>query len=315
MKNLRLNKSTLFKPIHLLSIFLILVLVCSGLGQRRKRIEISALMQPSSEANLYFQTEGKFGGGVVPRGSAQFVDPQNNVVAARELQLVVLDKAKFRNRRADYNAVGIGWKDHVYELGAPDDLIYPLMKFIQRNKFIIYTVPVAGFNRNFFTDNALRAFRRVEPLGMGYVAKEFLGTQYAELLEWTDFAETVPMSRNLQQQILSHIKTGPGVFTGDGSYVNADFHVNYKVFLEIEGGKRVVNVAGLPLRYFWFASKTGGGVKVDKLEVFRYPSEPLSQQDRSVMLFQTTAILRQFSKTNPKEFNRFLSEVEGLVRR
>jgi len=315
MKTLSRLKSTFLKPGHLLALLLTLALVCTGLGQGRKRIDISSMIQPSAEAGVYFRTQGQFGGGVVPRGAAQFLNPQKEVIDAKQLDLVVLDQAKFRNRRPDYNAVGIRWKGNVYELGVPDDLIYPVMKFVQRDKYIVYTLPVAGFDKKFFADNALRPFRKVDRLGMGYVAREFVGTPYAALLEWADFAETIPMSRKLQQQILSDIKAGPGVFTGVSSYVNSDFHVRYKVFLEIEKGKRVVNVGGLPLRYFWTDSSTTAGVRVNKLEVFRYPSESLGPQDLAVMFFQTTAIMRQFSKSNKPEFNRFLNEVEGLVKK
>ena len=274
------------------------------------------MIQPSSEARIYFSGHGRLGGGVVPRGSAEFIGPKNSVLNIKELQLVVFDKTKFRNSQTNYDAIGIRWKENIYELSAPDDLIYPLMRFIQRGSFIVYTVPVAGVDQKYFENNALRPYRKIPRLGQGYVAKEFLGTPYAALLEATDFADTKRIDPKLETSIVSMSNTGlgRGEFTGVGSYVNADFHVKYKVFLvESKNGKRVVNVGGLPLRYFWRAAREGRSVKVNRVEVFRFPTEPFSRQDQSVMFFQTAAILRQFHNSNRTEFNRFLREVQGLV--
>ena len=299
----------------LVSLLVIFLIVCSVSSQRRISIEMSGIIQPAPRAVSYFSGHGKLGGGVVPRGSVAFIGPRNSTVNVNELQLVVLDKSKLRNKRTDYNAIGIRWKENVYELSMPDDLVEPLMRFIQRDSFIVYTVPVAGADKQYFKQHALLPFRKVPRLGMGYVAKEFLGTPYAALLEATDFAQIKPLDRKLEKSIVSMSTTGlgRGDFSGVGSYVNADFHVKYKVFLVTERGKRVVNVGGLPLRYHWRAATSGRGVKVYKVEVFSFPTEPFSLQDRSVMFFQTTAILRQFFNGNKTEFTRFLREVRSLT--
>ena len=252
----------------------------------------------------------------MPRGSAEFIGPRNAILNVNELQLVVLDKNKLRNNRTDYDAIGIRYKENVYEIAMPDDLINPLMRFIQRGSFIVYTVPVAGGDNQYFAQQSLMKFRNVPRLGMGYVAKEFLGTPYAALLEATDFAKTQPLDRKFEKSIVSMSigGLGRGDFTGVGSYVNADFHVKYKVFLVTSRGKRVANVGGLPLRYHWRAAGKGRAVKVYKVEAFSFPTEPFSLQDRSVMFFQTTAILRQFQRANRTEFNRFLGEVRSLTK-
>jgi hypothetical protein len=300
----------------LLSLLIVFLIACSVFSQRRVPVEMSAIIQPSSEAPFYFSRHGRLGGGVVPRGSAEFIGPKNAVLSVNDLQLVVLDKNKLRNNRTDYDAIGIRYKENVYEISMPDDLVDPLMRFIQRGSFIIYTVPVAGGDSDYFAQQSLMKFRNVPRLGMGYVAKEFLGTPYAALLEATDFAKTQRLDRKLENQIVSRsiAGLGRGDFTGIGSYVNADFHVKYRVFLVTNRGKRVANVGGLPLRYHWRAANRGRAVKVYKVEAFTFPTEPFGLQDRSVMFFQTTAILRQFHNANRTEFNSFLREVRSLTK-
>ena len=298
----------------LASLLIVLLIVCAVFSQRRVPVQMSAIVDVSAEAPTYFRLHGRLGGGVVPRGSAEFIGPRNAILSVNDLQLVVLDKNKLRNNRTDYDAIGIRYKENVYEIAIPDDVVDPLMRFIQRGSFIVYTVPVAGGDNKYFSQHSLVKFRNVPQLGMGYVAKEFLGTPYAALLEATDFARTQRIDRKLENQIVSMsiAGLGRGDFTGIGSYVNADFHVRYKVFLVTNKGKRVANVGGLPLRYHWRAADKSRAVKVYKVESFSFPTEPFGLQDRSVMFFQTTAILRQFYNANRTEFNRFLREVRSL---
>jgi len=150
------------------------------------------------------------------------------------------------------------------------------------------------------------------------VAKEFKSKAHGELLEYTDlYTTTETMDRRLENQIMQEAVTGNGRLTESGSYVNADFHVKYKVFLEIANRKRIVDIGGLPLRYYWVKA-TDGSVRIRQVKVFTFPAdvgdrEARALQDRAVMFFQTAAVLRQFSRDNPPEFNRFLQELEQLI--
>src|ERR1700752_4015353 len=99
------------KSNRLLASFLVIfALIFSGFSQGRTRIRISRAMQPSAEAGLYFSGHGSLGGGVVPRGAAEFIGSKNSVLDIKELQLEVLDEKKFRNGRTDYDAIGISYK-------------------------------------------------------------------------------------------------------------------------------------------------------------------------------------------------------------
>ena len=293
-----------------LCILLVSLIVTNIAGQVRRKIEIAKVIQPtSSGARSYFPRQFRFGGGVVPRGSAEFFNPTGERIGASQLRFVVLDKAKLSNNRTDYGAIGIRWNGDVYQLSVPDDLIYPMMRFIERGSYIAYTIPVAGYNKAYFKRNAL-----VEG-GGGYVAKEF--EDIADFLGDVDLDfEVEQLREDLKAKIMRDVNTtrnGTLKKAYDmGSYVNADFHVKYQVYLEAKG-KKVVDVGGLPLRYYWNIARDGSAV-LDDVEVFRFPEEQFDTHDRAVLFFQTAAILRQLRQDNIVEFNRFLKEVESLVK-
>ena len=306
-----------FNRCRLISPLLLPLLVVSSAIARIRRIEISTYIHPgpaaSAAARAYFPGQGRLGGGVVPRGSADFLSPEKEKLRAGQLKLVILDRAKLRNNRPDYDAIGLQWNGNVYQLSTQDNLIYPLMKFIKRGSYIAYTIPVAGYNKDYFDNNHLVPFRNVGRLGMGYVAEEFKSTPHAGFLEYVDFARAeVITNYNLKARILRDVRRGNGQRAGIGSYVNADFHVTYQVFLDNVGGKKVADVGGLPLRYHWVAPKRGSAVVRD-VEVFKFPETEFDEQYRAVLFFQTAAILRQFMKDNRPEFDRFMKEVGDLV--
>jgi hypothetical protein len=292
----------------ILSLLLALLVVCDAAGQVRRRIEISRFVQPSrvgsAVAGRYFTRAFRFAGGVVPRGTAVFINPAGRRLGTRQLELVILDKSKLRNNRTDYDAIGIRWNGKIYQLAAQDDLIYPLMKFIQRGSYIAFTIPVVDFDENYFRENSL-----LSDGGVGYVAKEFLTPSHIELLQEIDLdTETQEMLPKETAGIMRAINRGNRQSAEMGTYVNADFHIAYQVFLANANGKNVVDVGGLPLRYSWSVARDGRAV-IDEVQVFTFPEDEFSLQDRAVMFFQTAAILRQFSQDNPREFNRFLREV------
>jgi hypothetical protein len=247
----------------------------------------------------------------VPWGTAEFLSPAGLKLGARQLQLVILDKAKLRNDQPDYDAIGIRWNGKIYKLSAQDDLIYPLMKFIQRGSYIAYTIPVVDFDEDYFQENALVS----DGLG-SYVAQEFASVTHAEFLSEVDLdTETEEIPADIKARIISEVNQGKEQASSRiGTYVNADFHVKYKVFLDIVNGDTTAEVGGLPLRYFWRVASNDSAI-IRNVQVFKFPEEKFDLQYRAILFFQTAAILRQFSLTNKREFNRFLKEVGVAVGR
>jgi hypothetical protein len=226
----------------------------------------------------------------------------------RDLKFVIVDRPKLSNNQADYDSIGIQWKDGNYKIGFQDDMVLPLMKFIDRRSPIAYTVPVAGFDEEYFEANGLVDF---SDRGFAYAAKEFSAESNLETLDSADFSLTVDLPTALAKQIIERtnnlmiVLPDPG-----GTYVNADFDVKYQVFLEDGGGKRVADVGGLPLRYYW-ESEPRKKVQIIEVSIFAFPDEPFGDQDRAVIFFQTAAILRQFKLNNPTEFSRFKRDLEA----
>lgn len=292
----------------LFSLLLVLLSVCNTAAGIR-RVEISHHIEPSSiAASTYFLSHGRYGGGIVPRGVAEFLSPTQVRLSARQLKLVILDKAKLRNDQPDYDSIGIQWNDDVYELSAQDDLIYPLMKFVQRGSYIAYTIP-DEIDAAYFRKNAL------VPTLVGYVAKEFNSAPHAGFLYNVDlWTETEEVPLELKDMIMKDVNKskGDGQLRNPGTYVNADFHVKYQVFLNNANGKRVADVGGLPLRYVWDVARNGSTI-VSDVEVFTFPEKEFDLQYRAVLFFQTAAILRQFSEDNKQEFDRFLKEVGEVM--
>lgn len=332
----------------ILSLLLVLLVVCNAVAGIR-RPQISRQFQPSRIASrTYFPLHGRYGGGVVPRGSADFLSPAKVTLGAGQLQLVILDKAKLRNDRPDYDAIGIRWKGNVYTLSTQDDLIYPLMKFVQRGSFIAYTMHEENDDddprRRVASQRAAKAYFQSQGLRLTlgglecymadcYVAKEFESDPHTEFLSEIDLKtkmERMPADADaikLSEMVMRDLKGGSGPLTGlapdpfndslvSASWVNADFHIKYSVFLDNVDGKNVADVGGLPLRYHWKSERKRDGTvetSVHKVDVFKFPEDEVSLQYRAVLFFQTAAILRQFSEENPLEFRRFLREVGTVM--
>lgn len=273
-------------------------------------VDIAISTNPSSTtARQYFINDYKFGGGVVPRGTAQFLSPTNQKLGAEQLELVILDEAKLRNNVSDYDAIGIRWQNNVYELTTQDDLIYPLMQFVQRGSYIAYTVPVLGIDKDYFEKSALMKRRG------DYVAKEFMRPAHTEFLTNIDLgSKYVDIPSDIEASIKNDINRENDIDTKRGTFVNADFHVNYQVYLGNDAnGKRVADVGGLPLVYLWKVSERGNAI-ITNVGGFAFPREEFDLQYRAVLFFQTAAILRQFKLHNRAEFDRFMNELAAVLR-
>lgn len=302
------------------SLVLILTIAFGAVAQVRRRIQVSKMINPSEVAGSYFSHDFKFGGGVVPRGAAEFVSPANTELSAQQLEFVILDQAKLGDDQTDYDAIGLRWQGETYKLAVPDDFVYPLMKFIQRNSYIVYTIPVTGSDKTYFDRNGLIPFKRVrlgEDVYMAYAALEFNSARQKEFLHRVDFAKTYQLSDATKGPIIDDIQRrvrgSNQPASALGTYVNADFHVKYHFYLTTTDGQNVVDSDGLPLRYAFFVATDGTAI-IDDIEVFAFPKTPYDFQDQAILFFQTTAILRQFHKDNPRAFNRFLAQVAAVRR-
>lgn len=304
----------------IVSLVLILTIAFGAIAQVRRRIQVSKMINPSEVAGTYFSSDFKFGGGVVPRGAAEFVSPDNTELSAQQLELVILDNAKLANNQTDYDAIGLRWQGETYKLAVPDDFVYPLMKFIQRNSYIVYTIPVTGTDNTYFGRNGLVPFRRVrlgEDVYMAYAALEFTAARQKEFLHGVDFAKTFKLSDATKAPIIDDIEgrvRGSNIPASQwGTYVNADFHVKYHFYMTTTDGQNVVDSDGLPLRYAFFVATDGTAI-IEDIEVFAFPKTPYDFQDQAILFFQATAILRQFHEHNPRAFNRFLAQVTAVTR-
>ena len=305
------------------SYFLLVTLLMSQLcfGGIRK-VEVSSFIVPSSvEArNNFVPIHARFACGVVPRGSAVFLSPSKVRLSANQIGLVILDKTKLKNDQMDLDVIGIQWNSENYELSVPDKLIYPLLKFIQREAYIAYTIPQLGIDTSYFQENLLikEDSEYAYDSSQGYVAREFNSPELIDFLRSVDISTDADDSlpSELKQSILKDVNKNPSWDALDieqyGSYVNADFHINYQVFLDNNGSKKTADVGGLPLRYHY--DLRGNNILViDEITMFNYPEEEFDLQYKAILFFQAAAILRQFYRDNRQEFNRFFKEIEGAV--
>jgi len=330
---------------RVVALVLVALLIVSSLaGQVRLNLEVSSFVNAATSvaAKGFFRGAFRFAGG--PRGNFRYAggvvpgkgkvdfwkgNPKEHAkIDSKELKFVVLDKEKLRNNSSDYDAIAIQWKGVNYLISTRDDMLIPSMKFLERNSDIAYTIPYGGFNAKYFKDNALEE-ARINPndfappteIKKGYVAKEFHApVDHLSLLEDADFAksEMFPWDDKadaLRDALIKNI-TIPEVFdpkADGGTYLNADYNVIYQAYFDDSSGKKVINVGGVPLRFFWEQSAyTGHKVEWD-VEKLAFPAVEFDKQDQTIMFFQTMAILKQIKDGNPTEFARFLKEVEADI--
>lgn len=307
----------------ILRFFLLLILACSVIGKIRG-IEMASFTQPTSKpAAAYFREEFRYGGGVVPMGTAEFLYQEKNQLDIHQLELIILDEGRLRSTQRSYNVIGIKWDDNIYQLTIRNDLIYPIMKFIQRRGYIAYTIPVAGVDQKFFDRNHLVPYKEID-LGpvkkLSYVAEEFSSPSHAEFLKNIDIDPSIrtgSMPSKLEKMIMDDINRGKSekdIGFPISSYVNADFHIKYKAFLVENKREKFIDVGGLPLRYGWSIAKDRSAI-IYGVKIFDCPTEQekYSLQYRAVLFFQTVAILRQFFWDSRQEFDRFLIEVSDSL--
>lgn len=256
-------------------------------------------------------------GGVVLDGQAEFyLDENKQMVSAADLALQVDERQK----------VYLTYRGVPYQLEAHAGVACPLGKFIIRNGLVLYTVP-PDVPKGLEDEQARRITKeglvRVRMSG-GFVAKEFENTNFVELLSGSDFAATVSLPKNINEELVQSINDalGKGRRLAEdlgpmGSYVNTDSQIVYKTYL-LAGTKRV-DIAGVPLRYDWDYA-TDGLALVNSVRAYstKWRGAPelanladknarVSQYDY-VTFYQIGGIFRQIFMSNPSSFRSFVDK-------
>lgn len=235
-----------------------------------------------------------YSGGVSLRArSLKFLTGDNSPIGINDLTLQFEENG---------GSVKIGYNNVLYELPIEDAMVCPLTKFVARGAYTIYTIPVVRENEQYFSANGL-----VEA-GDGYIAKEFAGTKYESFLGDVDLGiETGSLPSALKKAIIDNINSGlPNLNSSEeGTYVNADFNIDYKAYLTKDGDRRFIDIAGLPLRYFWDVS-AGDKAVIRDVKIFEFPQRQSGLQYKAVLLFQNAAVLRQFATQRSDSFQAFL---------
>jgi hypothetical protein len=316
---MRLHRQGTLNPFErcrpILSLLLVLLFVCNAAGQIRPA-EVSRYLRPASRAaRAFFPRLARITGGVVPKGNVTFYGPARTKLTPAQmmkLKLVILDREKLRNDEPDFDAVGIRLGANVYRLAVQDDLAYPLMKFIQREGEIAYTLPEDP-DADLLGRHGLL---KVSGYKNHYVAEEFSYGPHTEFLRAVDLRTD---TEELPEALKARVMKGANAVSARAldfdeaefeSYINTDFEVNYQAYFANSDGGKLVEIAGLPLRYFWVADDLRAPY-IDNVEVFAYPEEEYDLQYRAILFFQTAAVLREFRRFNKPEFNRFMNEVRA----
>ncbi|WP_369720167.1 hypothetical protein AB8Z38_23565 [Bradyrhizobium sp. LLZ17] len=278
----------------LLSVVALLSLISASSAVRNA--DVSSFVNTGSGVAVAFfhSPHYLYSGGVSLRArSLKFLTEDNSPIGISDLNLQFEENG---------GSVKLGYKNALYELPIEDAMVCPLAMFVARGAYTIYTIPVVRENEQYFSENGL-----VET-GGGYVAKEFAGTKYESLLDAVDLGtETGSLPSALKKAIIDNINSGlPNLNSSEeGTYVNADFNIDYKAYLTKDGDRRFIDIAGLPLRYVW---DVGAGEKavIRDVEIFQFPRRQSGLQYQAVLLFQNAAVMRQFATQRSDLFQAFL---------
>lgn len=272
--------------------------------------DTASLISPHSQiANAFFSgPDYLFAGGVVPRGQATFQTEDERQISPMDLEFVF--KADKFGVKPDGDAIHIHWNSRAFTLPIPDRQIVPLLRFINADRTIAFTIPPVEPTAEYIKQSGLK-----DLLNGAYVARELADPALVDLLDFVDVeADTEPLDSKLERQILVSI-FGKGRqderIVALGSYVNADFHVTYKAYLVESQRGNYVDIAGLPLRYHWNVGSSKKAI-VNAVETFSFPDDKDSLQYRAVMFFQNAAVFRQYKTSNPAGFDELLKAVKDV---
>lgn len=283
-----------------------------GKFESRNGSEINSFVDYNDTVDFaeFRRAEGLFelSGGVVFHGQATFFFRHED-----ESEEPVLDNLSLK-ADADGN-VFISYKDVSYSFDMHQGLACPLARFTLRGGIIAYTIPSR------LDLLRIREQQLVSTVGNAWIAKEFSGGPFENLMERADFADVEPLPDKLMTEIIEHLnfdisaKGREESFWDWDSYFNADFQVTYQVFLR--EADTAVSVAGVPLRYYWIYAEDGGAFIVnigihsqnisEDSQLTNFiddPFAPVSQYD-VVRLFQAASIFRTIQDHSLDEFRLF----------
>jgi hypothetical protein len=291
---------------------------CCAHAQVRVERKPSVFVDPSAgpAASELFARSGYFmiAGGVVLGGSAALYLEQggsDQPVPARAVAPVV-DAG---------GHVALMYGGSAYRVGMPAGLACPLGRFVARDGIIAYTVPK-------FMDAESRRMMMQAGLRHHRIAREFDGTMFEPLLRAADFAATTPLAPDMAQALTAALNdansldgfvlaSADGPDRPIGSLINADVQVRYQVFLM--RASQSVEVAGVPLRYFWQLDRSGaaGVFAVDifaqnwpagsTLSDLAAPGAHPTQYD-IVNFYQVSGLFKELHRSNPSAFGAFVAK-------
>lgn len=242
-----------------------------------------------------------FSGGVSPQARAViFYDSDNKKIEVQRLDL-----------NAEATNVYIAYNEKKFQLPMPLGIACSLAAYIQRGGKIAFTIPERD-DSSFFSSNGLIPYQDTN----AYVAKEFARPEFANFLKDLDLADiTSSMPSNIKRALMNEINSANGVPGGKvidpsgwDSYVNSDFHVTYSAYLVWTPNGGAVDIAGLPLRYFWSVQPSGKAL-IHDVHVFDFPSSNNGLLYNSVLFFQNAAVFGQFKAQDRGKFNLFRQRV------
>ena len=294
---------------------LMLALSAGATAQVRREPDIATtLSQDSSTLGAtLFARDGDFliAGGVVLHGSAAFtLEQDGRALPVRASDVTPLAEPDGR--------MALHYRGAAYPVGMPAGLACPLGHFVERNGLIAYTVV------HFMDDDSPRSLLRAGVV-RHRLAREFDGTRFENLLRAADFAAAENLPGTLGSSIAASINADNGIgaylltasYGGNdnvGSFVNADFQVTYRVYL-MAGAQRV-EIAGVPLRYFW-QLEHGGGAGVFSVQALSQNWADHAQLSAAnaaptqydvVNFYQVAGLFRQLDVAAPAVFAKFVEQ-------
>jgi hypothetical protein len=258
---------------------------------------------PSAAGGWFGGGSFAFSGGVSPNAKGViFFDQSGRTISTGDLTIIYA-----RNSGKDYVAIRTG--SQAFDLPMPHGMACPLARFVARNGSIAFTIPEIT-DDSFFSKNGLVKYKNSNAL----VAREFSNTRFADFLKDLDLDTTitVPLQSNLRNGIMNEINSANGTSAAYAprSYVNADFHVTYSAYLDTKNGRNIVDIAGLPLRYYW-AIASNGKAAITNVRIFSFPTTEDGLVYDAILFFQNAAVFKQINQEAKARFASFTSAACG----
>lgn len=289
---------------------------------RSSRADYSKIRAPVRTAQQIVRFHGRTRG-ILLDSSATFV-------LERGLRQIAVAPAAVAIEMDAAQRVFLVYAGRRFEMEVHRGISCPLGRFVLRNGNIAYTVSAPPrYQAQLRTDNMVEGVERWQedgtPLGREWLPREFAGTPFNDLLFAADLTEEVTqLPGDVSLQLLAHLNLAtrrlPRSLRGftpiDGSYINTDSLIPYRVFL-VERANRV-DISGVPLRYTWIADSGGSllirGVYPFSDEFTRRGITNFTGGRRGepthydvIVLYQTAAVFRQLNRAQPARFRQFVT--------